>query len=811
MRLRLWIYALALLSAVLLCIWALNPLGTEKIPSGGQASNESAIESGKRSHVEVAQENSPEVLSGESQRHNFDPAAGEGRVVLEFHQESAGPLGGIPCVLIRKDEILLADKTDSKGRISYSADSQMAEAYLAVPGRVVARIPVLLQPGHHRYQVSSGSSIAGRASLEDGAPAPKLRFSLAPDSPLYSWTLPDEAWQALGFSTPQRWLWATTLADGSFSFSGLPEDFLGTLHCPYAWRITYASSGKIIGKGSHLQFKRPDPALELRLQPAPFLKAKLVDAATDLPAVGVSLYLAIKYADRMQTTGAGVESDEDGQIAVRVDSEALANVTFKLGEIIVASFQQQDIPANLDLGTIRIRRLREVLFDLVDLDGNPIAGGKASVANQISQPTNQLGRGALRNVPMDATSMRIVADGFEPARVPIPANLAEPIRVVLRAANRLEIRILTKAGQGNHSLHVGIRCEQGILQDPDSGSRHHRDHIVHHGFTKAPDMKEGRCVAIFGKVAPDGTVIFRGLTPDHELQLQVLTFPREQIYYEENLAPLSPSENRVVEVDLRSRIRQFQGRVMDADGNPLIQAWVDLTGHGVQGLTDQDGKFSLTTLSQDPTTLLIQKTGFAALYLHNYLIPADGTPVEFHLNEERRVLIAVVDPNGTPVTDSKVLIQKEGFSITTRSMGAGKFEASELDDTPLVIVATVAGRRYRQPHDPVVSEATVIVPLHGSVRISLLGQQPDACMGRFLVSFYGEVEGEAISISESFTWQSRDKVIIPFIFPTEYQVSLNYFPSEQEAREGVQPWTRKNLLSAQVSPGKETVLRLPMD
>ena len=784
---------------------------------GGAAPEEQvAVRTPQTEPAEPADTQAPAPLTGGASgpagvRSAMDEAAAAGRSELEIREEGGGTIGGARVVCVRDRSLVAAGTADADGQVSFPADSDEVDLFVAGAGRPVHRTATLLRPGFQVVHLPAGARVEGTVRDGAGQPVPDLRLSLRADQARPAWTLSFDLWEELGFSTPPLWLWTTTAADGSFSFRGLGESWSGSIGCRYEGRITEASSGTIVGDGAQLRLEQPTTGLMLRVEPAHFLRARLVEKATGLPADGVSVQLRIRFADRQNLLGASAETDEGGSFRVRVSSPQLESVALRLGEVPIRTFTASEIPRNLDLGEIRIDRLREVPFIVADIDGAPVSRGIGSIEEQQSEPTDAGGNGVVRNVPPGRRTMRVVAAGYVPHRVAVPETVSEPLPVTLEPGNRLEVRLRAGEGMEPDAFHVGVSCDAGVLRDPDQGILASRDHLAELAFTKQPTIRDERVVSLYGKANAQGVVVFQALEPGRPLRLQVLTWPREKVYHETTLPPLGPTEERVTEVDLSDGLHVFRGRVVDADGNPLVHAWIDLTGHGVQQLTGEDGTFSLTTPSTEATTLLVQKTGFAARYLHDYRIPLDGAPVEFRLHPERRVRVRVVDANGVAIAVARLFIQKEGFSITTQELGEGRFEITELDETPFTIVAEVAGRRYEQRHDPVIPEAEVVVPVHGSVRVAVEGTPLHEARGRFLVALRADLGEETIWIDRPFTWGSRHDVAFRFVYPAEYAASLHYFPSDEEKRSGAEESSRDLPTMVLVEAGAEAVLEIRVD
>ena len=130
----------------------------------------------------------------------------------------------------------------------------------------------------------------------------------------------------------------------------------------------------------------------------------------------------------------------------------------------------------------------------------------------------------------------------------------------------------------------------------------------------------------------------------------------------------------------------------------------------------------------------------------------------FRLKPARPLTIEVVDENGAPMPKAEVSILYGEFAFSGGPTEGHRHLISAMPDGPFEIRVDLAGRSFDQPHDPAVSEATVVLPVPGSVftvlddattagrtgRLVLNIRPPDIEMGRG----YGKMDVPDSAVSD---------------------------------------------------------------
>jgi len=105
-----------------------------------------------------------------------------------------------------------------------------------------------------------------------------------------------------------------------------------------------------------------------------------------------------------------------------------------------------------------------------------------------------------------------------------------------------------------------------------------------------------------------------------------------------------------------------------------------------------------------------------------YSIPDEGEPVEFRLRPGHELRVRVVDAKSHLVKDCAVWIKAEGFFCDPPVRGEdGAFAFSDLPEVTLTLIASVGGITYKHEHNPLQPEATIEVPVQGSIEVRISG------------------------------------------------------------------------------------------
>ena len=535
------------------------------------------------------------------------------------------------------------------------------------------------------------------------------------------------------------------------------------------------------------------------------------------PLGGASLSARMRSPDADSPDFTLAETDEEGRFELTREHKRVSAFDLHLGGRFhegssILRLDGADLPPDGDLGEVVVSEVRNVPFVLRNPQDEPIAGGTADAAGTRSAPTGNDGRSTLPWLPRSVDWMRVEADGFVPAEVALPEIVAEALVVVLEPSNLLAVDLVAPLGGDPAQFKVVLRREEGVTEPPIEDAMEQRAHVGTWAYPPYDLMQVSPASYLAASPEPDGVATFRSLRSGVEIELEVRGITGEAVFHRRTLAPFDPTETRRIEVTFGDEVRVFRGRVLDSEENPLEFASLQL-GNRILGRTNKEGAFLCFLLDEEPQTLLIQHEACSILFLHDYVAPADGRPVEFRLSPAHNVTIEVVDESGRPVPQAEVWIQQEGFTTNTHRIDGSRHVATSLTDNPFEIVTRLAGRVYTQEHSSVVPEARVVVPVHGAVVAVVSDATSAGREGRFLLALEPAEGDPALLLTESRASSPNRsaglRIEIPAVHPGVYQASLHYTPSDVERAAGRAEET-SDPIPVTVEAGEETEIQLDL-
>src|SRR6266545_1080573 len=151
----------------------------------------------------------------------------------------------------------------------------------------------------------------------------------------------------------------------------------------------------------------------------------------------------------------------------------------------------------------------------------------------------------------------------------------------------------------------------------------------------------------------------------------------------------------------------IQGRVVAGDtGDPLRNARVAVTASRELPpvLTDGDGRFALSAMSDGPCTLTIAKPGYAGTTL---TVRAPADPLTVTMPRGAVISGTVMDDRGDPVIGASVIVEtvatdqhKTAVLATPMTDDLGEYRAGDLPAGPAVVSIFAAPGSFRMTIGP---------------------------------------------------------------------------------------------------------------
>ncbi|HTE05807.1 MAG TPA: carboxypeptidase-like regulatory domain-containing protein [Planctomycetota bacterium] len=279
---------------------------------------------------------------------------------------------------------------------------------------------------------------------------------------------------------------------------------------------------------------------------------------------------------------------------------------------------------------------------------------------------------------------------------------------------------------------------------------------------------------------------------------------------------LQPGEVREVQAVLAHAPVDFVVHVADAEGAPLPGAYVEVVwdgkDRGSAPSTDARGLVTLHRVHADMLTLVVDKPDYVTRRLQDVAVARGGRPLEVVLEPGVQVHVLVRDAYGRPVQAQMVSAmlgdQRVGQSVLDESdTAAGTAAAGSsgeavaglrgarasaktsgsvlappppadtsrwlLTDLPpgaLVLQGLVGGRTFSQAHDSRVSQAELVVPGVGALRVSFAFALDESLPHVLEVRPADAASGAAQSPLLSPHECSIGEALVPTVLPGDYSL-----------------------------------------
>ncbi|MBC8407105.1 MAG: hypothetical protein H8E15_17955 [Planctomycetes bacterium] len=777
----------ALFAVLVLLIYVVDPWKSLQGDGAdlGSLSGEESTQADELMEADLAAGNSS---STPKQRDEIVTSDGEEAVFIV--QENGVGVPSIRVVLCRDEKLLFSGSTDQEGRFVVSADGLTCLAVFSSPGRVVQTHEIELISGTQRLFLKSGRQVSGLIVDTTQKPIADLQVRLRSSHPLFDvQKVPSIALQELGIVTKFAMLFGVTNEQGKFHFQGLKDSWSGIFYLQGRYQIESVSTGEVLPNQATIQLPSPVEGLRVVVEGAPEIFGQLIDAPSGLAVdrVYVSARSTLRGGAKPKINSAN--SDAEGRFSIAIIPLDLGSLELYLGgttdhkpPILRLGFAE--IPSDGDLGVIQISGLRHIPFLLHDRLDQPIAGGFGRARALESEPTDEQGVGMMRWLPLEVTTLQFGANGFVPKEVKLTEPILNPLTVYLDRANRLLVKIVPPDSVASDQFRAQLSGEEVLIAGPANTDLELKNYMSEWTFPRYQNARMPLGAALFARPNSEGVVSYHALKTDVAMTLEIYGITGDTIYHSESVAPLGAEEERELTVDLARSGRHFHGRVVDLDGNAIVHATVQLGGQ-ILAWTDGEGKFSCLVIEEKPRTLVLSAIGSATRFIKDYQVPSNNSRVELKLEPALSVMIEVVDESNQPIPDAGVSIVRSGFTSNTFGRGNGRFEATSLSSEKVQIRTQVAGRYYYQDLLPAQATARVVIPLHGNLAVHLQ-PKPDGGDGSYRVVLIATIDGELVVLSHAMNAANEWNCNFPFVYPSTYEVSLNYQPSKAELVDGMQ-------------------------
>ena len=616
-----------------------------------------------------------------------DTATGGGdsaRIELARHRPLPGPVYVLtdpedrPVVsaellLCRDGAVLARGETDVEGRLAVELEEEGEAKLLAIaPGWPAQVHEVALTPETHEVSLRPGAVVSGWIVVDGGQPAESIPLSLHADSPylnIEGELGPRARELKVDRNTGYR-ANAWTGPDGSFRFDGLAAGWSGSLCLPPDYQFRDPTLVEREWRPCSTYLDGPVEQLRIEVRKLLALTGRVVDhrGKRSIPVSSAEVSIEIRYpfAEVPGRVTPRELTDSKGRFRL-----ALEHPSVRGGVLYLTSpdrklrrkieLEPREVLEDWDLGDVSLvdpETTSTVPLTVFDAQGSPILGAVAAMDlfSPISDPTGSDGRTSLRGVVPGSSTIVVYAVGYQVTTVPIPEQVPEEIEVTLPRGAVLELHFIAPDGEptiklqacltaNRHPLREGRPSPVSILAWKNAG-------CSPYSWTRLDDGSENLHV-----YARDANVIVNDLQPGLGLRLRV-TGRFGELLQERAIAPLGSEEWRTLDIVLTEAARVLRGRVLDQAGQPVPRAYVSVfwsPDGGAEGITrtegsgvGSDGSFTISGLYAPMVSFLVSADGYVDLWLEDYELPTDDTPVELRMTKGHDVLVRVLTWTGAP-------------------------------------------------------------------------------------------------------------------------------------------------------------------
>ena len=685
-------------------------------------------------------------------------AAPEPRCEVLVVGDDGAPVRDAAVHLWRVDEIESELRTDEHGRCSLEPSPNACMVLVCADGHFPHRAQLTHCRGEQRIELPAGESITGTL-LVDGA-VPRRSWGLWVDPVPLDDAVPDRVRKRL-----RTWR-VPTAADGSFALRGLPTGWRGGLYLPRPlWLLP--ESGGTPDNHSSVAVDAATHDLRIATTQLPTMQWRVVWDDDGSPVVEPRGMAHCEFADGSSSPSMGVSGDRDGNLVTGfytgqdtryllwcdpAKRPAIQSVTVRVhadgsdGSRDFV-FTQQQIESSTP-HVLRLARAKVTHFVAIDEAGAPIAGARIA-ASAISEPTGADGRGSFAGTAGDVQSIGAPEHRVGPCapRAAAAGTADDPLVFVLPRSNAVHLRVVGADGKPPPHVRVELRSDAAVFTDGGLSSflAQELGSPVWGSNATVVTLPDGTktyqdCVNIVERLV-DGRATVRSFVPGQPCAVVALDPMHRELA---RTTFTTPPANGEIAVDLLvpGTAREFRGRIVDAAGNGLAKATVELGPPGEenqreQALTDATGTFVVRGVyATEALRLKIDAPGFVAQQLDVPPLRSEDGDTErtFRLQPGLAVTVRVVDESGAPVAIPAHLDSEARLHDAYDDLGPGVRRWSRLPAATVTFHCTIGGVTFPIRHDPRQPEALLRVPKPGRLVFTAQGGWPAQPDGASLVA-----------------------------------------------------------------------------
>lgn len=729
-------FLLAALAAVL--VWFLAGQESEpELPTLGPGSGTSAeLSSGEEAREQVGPGGATRSEGARRQTEAGATGVEAALCVVRILDEDGEPIDDAQ-VWWLKPEMELERDGISAGVLEVPARPEAATLVALAEGYLPGTLELAARTGQHELVLSPAAAIRGTVLVDGELPAEPVRLSFYPETSPYAWL--EEGLEASAIRMQLSNLSARTDSEGRFERGGFDPEGSVRVRVPFGYCFrTEPVGGKLDERDPRsVQLEGPgDHTFELARLPV--LRGRVVRAEDLSPVEGATIFAQPIIEGRDSTVSISVSTDGRGEFqlaAVPGSREGLNSFLDPAtrGTVIGARLEIEselgpplgvevrELGPDGDLGTFELRTGEDLHVLVIDEEGAPIEGARASAGS--GSPTGTDGRATLTGLDSSTRELAFGAPrhGIVRAQLRRTPSPEDPLVVVLPPGNHLTLRLVDGKGGVPGDVRLTLFSESPMFDDggwPEApGMR-----FMHRALQDGPQGSWGR--------SSEGEEV--DLTPDEQgiarlsclasgLRLTARVYGASgRVVHEESFSGPANGEGLVHEVTFDREPFEVRGRVVDEAGEPIPGARVRLGRGG--GRTDGEGRFVLGPLFPSPesASLEVQAAGHPSLLLEEIQQSSDLDLGDLVLPRGRTIEVEVLEETGAPAVGAEARAYSDGYVIPrSTELEPGLLSLGALPPGPVRIELRHAYRTYSQELAPGSTRIAFEVPGTGALELRI--------------------------------------------------------------------------------------------
>lgn len=719
-------------------------------------------------------------LDGSSSAQDPARAPAQTNLTLRVVDPSGAPVPGARFAVFLADhaEALASGATDGSGTASIPASNEVLNVVLAASGHApwCGALPAGLNP---EIRLPPGKTVSGLVQV-DGKPATRaLPLELRSDLRLIPRGAVSESILALVGIDPQATgtFAGSCDAAGRFAFGGLPEQWEGSIRCT---ELLYMAPGQpsnsYFPHWTQIPSPHEDFILELRESPAARGRVVLNDERT--PAFPGWVTIALHYPGKQRSLNfAELRRDGTFEVVMRpwhdpTEMPIRLEVTVTTITCPEKVWNFDTVPENLEVGTLILPPARSLSLEVRSQAGLPLIGARAGVTawNLAVGPSGADGR-LMLDVAADDGVVDITADGYLPERLTLPDG-RDPIDIPVTLRPARDLKLLVRSPEGQ--LLTGAMLTISMNQDAREMPSWEQSPIagISPGLPQWSTTEDGQ-VEFNVATESSGPLVVRYLLPGQLVRVRATPAGSAEMQ-EVTLGPMPEAGDLEHTFVMETGRRTFTGRITNPEGRGVRPMELKLvaevgseTVHLATPTVDEEGVFSVDLLDEGAFFVVIEAAGFASVRREVVNFDEDAGPMIFRLGGGRSLEFRVLDEAGNHL-EGVAMVNPEDRAYLSARLKDGACVIPDVPPEDLSVSVSVGGRAYRKLVSGSESRVEFILPIHGSIRLSLNQNLQAATAERSLRLILAPVDGG----KQIVYWIMLPSLDFSLVPPGDYQAVL---------------------------------------